>query len=783
MFKNYLTVAMRNLSRHKAYSVINIFGLAIGIASCILILLFVQDELSFDQFHHNPDRIHRVLWDAKFGDNAWKMPLGPVPVADVLTNYPEIAHVTRFRRETRTFRHQTNFRDEKNILFTDPAFFDIFTVTFVSGSPQTALNAPDAIVLTQETAQQYFPNQTPLGKTLELESGDLLRVTGVVKAFPPQSHFHFDFLADLSTVRRFQQQKTGWGSATVFTYLRLKEHASATSVEAKLQDYIDTQGFVKGYAESGGYTRFPLQGLTTIHLTKHRTQQIYIFSFIAGFILLLACINFVNLATARATNRAREVGVRKVLGSNRAQLARQFFFESCLYVTFATILALGLSELGLPILNVLSAKQISTASLISLPVLSSVIVIIAVVALLAGAYPAIFLARFRPITALKTQGGSPKGGVGLRNGLVVIQFAISIVLLVGTLVVQNQIGFMQNKLLGFDKENVLVLHNIRALGSQPKVQTFVEQLGTLPAVKSASVTQSLPGRSFDSTPFKPEQPAAYEQTSLPYVMVDEHYVNALGLKIVDGRNFSPSKFPTDKTAYLINETAAKTLGWNNPIGKTMTLHRQEGTVIGVVQDFHYGSVRKEIRPLILPYIRWGPTYLAIRLNKGNYTEVVSGIKNIWTQMAPNRPFAFTFLDEDYNNLYKREQQMVNIFGLFAALAIFIAALGLFGLASFTAELRTKEIGIRKVLGATVSGIVLMLSKDFICLVLIAFTIATPLAYLLMDFWLQDFAYRINISWWTFALAGGLALLTALLTISWQATKAARTNPIEALRYE
>ena len=790
MFRNYLIVAVRNLLRHRVYSAINILGLAVGMACCILILLFVLDEVSYDRFHEKADRIYRVLWDARYGDNEWTIPKGPIPVAEALADLPEVERTVRMRRERRTLRHGREYVIEGDFFYVEEGFFDVFTAPFVEGDPETALRDPDAVVITEETARRYFRDQDPFGQPLELNDGTLLRVTGVVRGFPLQSHFHFDFLAPLRTLPIVERRQKDWGSATVYTYVVLREGTKASGVETKLREHVERRGLEKHFSRAGGYSRFLLQPLTDIHLRSHLELEleptgdilnVYIFSLVAVFILLLACINFVNLSTARSTNRAREVGVRKVLGSQRAQLVRQFLVESSLYVALAVVLALGLSELGLPFLNGFVGKQLTTGSLSSPFAVLALGGIVTAVAVLAGMYPAFFLSSFWPVQVLRGRVAGRFGGDRLRNGLVVAQFCISIGMLIGTLVVHEQLRYMQHKRLGFDKEHVLVVHGARSLGRQ--VAAFRERLGALAQVAVASVTEGLPGHRFDSTRFVPEQPANYEETSLTYVMVDEHYTEALGLRVVRGRNFAPGDFASDSTAFLINQSAASALGWEEPVGKRMRLTGREGRVIGVVEDFHYGSLRHRVQPLVLPFLRWGRSYVAVRLQPGNVADAVSAVRQVWEKFAPHRPFAYSFLEGDYLRLYESEQRMARVFEVFSGLAIFIACLGLFGLASFTAQQRTKEIGIRKVLGATVENIVLLLSRDFARLVLIAFVVASPIAYYILDRWLQDFAYRIDIGWWVFAASGGLALFVALLTVSVQAIRAATANPVDALRYE
>ena len=790
MFWNYLTVAWRNLLRHPLYAAINVAGLAVGLACCLLVLMLVLDEVSYDRFHEKADRIYRVLWDGQFGDNAWTTPLSPVPVAEALSNVPEVEGAVRMRRERRTLRIGQSPANENGFYYVAPGFFDVFSVHFMAGDPATALRDPDSVVITERTARRYFPGQAPLGQPLNLSDGTTLRVTGVVKGFPQQSHFQFDFLVPLRTLPIVERRKTQWGSATVYTYVVLREQANASAVETKLQEYVNRQGLAASFIRSGGYSRFRLQPMTDIHLRSQYDYEleqngdlvhVYIFSLVAALVLFLACVNFVNLHTALSTSRTREIGIRKVLGSRRGRLVRQFLIESSMHFVLALVLAMGLSELAFSHMEGLTGKQLAMSSLSSPPVALALSGVFVVVAALAGAYPALVLSSFRPSDVFAGRVVAGPGGERLRNGLVVAQFCISIGMLIGVFVIHEQLLFVQHKRLGFDRENVLVVHGARALGRQSHV--FRERLTTLAPVVAASVAQSVPGREFGSVLFRLEQPANNEQTSLTFATVDEHYVEALGLEVTQGRNFAPEEFPSDSTAFLINRSAASILGWEEPVGKRLVLAGREGQVIGVVKDFHYQSLRHRIEPLVLPFLRWGRDCVAVRLHPGNVADAAASVRNLWEELAPDQPFEYSFLDNDYLRLYKNEQRMIRVVQVFSGLAVFIACLGLLGLASFAAAKRKTEIGIRKVLGATVANIVFLLTRDFARHVLIAFVIASPIAYYVLSRWLQDFAYRSNIEWWMFAASGGLAMGIALLTVTGQAIRAATANPVEALRSE
>jgi len=791
MFHNYFKIAFRSMVRHKGYTLINIAGLMISITACILIVLWVVDELGYDRFHAKADRIYRATWNARYGDNEWNIPLVPVPLGPTLENeFPEVERTVSFRAGGMTLRNGDQFQREDKVLFAEQSFFDVFTVSFLSGDPSTALEDPNSIVLTEEAARRYFGEHDPLGRTLEMNDGTLFRVTALVAGFPRQSHFRFDFLVPLKTQPIIEQRKTQWGSATVYTYALLREGESIASLEEKLDSYVQKNIVGSDFAGTSNFSRFPLTPMPDLHLESHLSYEleangnilyVYVFSVIALFILGLACINFVNLSTARSMKRAREVGMRKVLGSVRGQLIRQFLLETFLHVALAVLGAMILTELLLPAFNEFSGKNLS-AFFISTPSAAALLAMCAtLVTFLAGAYPALVLSSFLPVEVLKG-GGSSQHRSNLRKILVVIQFSISIILIAGTLIVRQQLRYVQSKNLGYDKEKVLVIQRASAVGA--RLATFRTRLAAEPSVVDAAAAQYLPGQIFDSTVFTLEQPANYQSTSVTYDMVDPQFADVLKLKMVAGRNFSPL-LATDSSSFVINQSAAKAFGWNNSLGKTIDMGGGfvRGPIIGVVEDFHFESLHHEVKPLILMHSRWRPSNIAVRLHAGRIREGIAAVRTLWSEFVPNAPLSFSFLEEDYQRLYESEQRVEQIFAAFSMLAVVIACLGLFGLASFITEQRTKEIGIRKTLGATAPGIVRLLLKEFGLLIMISFGIAVPFAFLAMNRWLQDFAYRTDISWEVFALAGGITVLVTLLSVSLQSIKASLTNPVEALRYE
>ncbi|MFN7116218.1 MAG: ABC transporter permease [Saprospiraceae bacterium] len=789
MFSNYLKIALRNMSKHKGYTIINLLGLTTGITICFLIFLWVQDEVVYDKFHTKADRIYRTLWKAKYGDNEWEIPLVPVPVAPTLEReFPEVEKATQFYAGGFTLKKEDDFLREQNVLFIDEDFFDVFTVKTISGDPKNAMTDPNAIILTPESAKRYFNDENPVGKTLQRNDGKLLRVAGVVEKFPAQSHFHFEFLSALKNLQFVEERRDHWSSAAVYTYFTLKPGASIVALDKKMQDYVN-KNVADEYNKPGDFTSFPSQALLDIHLRSNLETElepngnityVYLFSIIGFIILTLACINFVNLATARALTRAREVGIRKVLGSARAQLIRQFFMESFAYVMLSVIAAVLIANIILPFFNNFTDKALEINFLNSPILLAVLAVITSVVTILSGAFPALFLSSFIPAKVLKSQLTVTNGKDWLRKTLVVMQFCVSTALIIGTIVVLRQLNFVQNQRLGFDKEHILVIDRAHALGE--KYDVFLQQLRNHPKIEQVTAATSFPGKGFDSSIFRPEQPANYTETSLSYAGVDEYYVDALKLELTQGRNFSGA-LASDSSAFLLNETAAKALGWDNPIGKELDFGVLKGPVVGVVKDFHFESLHHEVKPIVLMRTPWKSPYLAVRFKAGNVSESVAAVQNLWKALSISAPMEFTFLDEDYQKLYEKEQYMAEVFVVFSILAIVIACLGLFGLSAYVAYQRTKEIGIRKVLGANVVDVVLLLSKDFLQLVFIAALLAVPLAWWAMTKWLEDFAYRTPLSWWIFVAAMVAALGIALLTVSFQAIRVALANPVHALKNE
>ncbi len=809
MLKNYLKIALRNLWKNKGFSAINIIGLSVGLATCLLIMLYVMDELSYDKYNEKADRIYRVDGDIQFGGNHFILAVAPEPMGPTLRkDFPQVEQYVRFRNYGGFLvkKGNENLQEDK-VVYTDSTLFNVFTLPMIAGNAKTALKDPKSVVITERIAKKYFnTTDNVVGKTLTINDTGNLKITGVIKNVPTQSHFNFDLFVSMNGSLQ-SWEVNNWVSNNENTYIVLKKGADPKALEAQfdamVEKYVGPQVIsllnikMDEFKKSGNYDRYILTPLTSIHLYSDKVaelgangsiQYVYIFSAIAIFILLIACVNFMNLSTARSSNRAKEVGVRKVLGSLRNNLIAQFLTESILISFIALVLALLLAWALLPYFNQIANKEIGIGLFSKSWLLPSLIVLMLLVGLLAGSYPAFYLSSFQPIVVLK---GKLAGGFRrswLRSSLVVFQFWISIVLIIGTMVIYNQLNYIQNKKLGFNRKQVLVLQNTDPLGSQAK--SFKDEMLKIPGVQSATMTGYLPTSDWRSdSPLFPD--ASLDQkraVSTQTWTVDENYIPTLDMEMAKGRNFS-KQFLTDSSGIIINEAAAKLLGFTDPINKPLYYLNDIKTkdiktyhIIGVVKDFNYNSLRQTVTPLAL-FLGNQTGKIALKINTTNIKGLIAQIENKWRAMVAGQPFSYSFMDEQFNNIYRAEQRISQISVTFAILAILIACLGLFGLVTYAAEQRIKEIGIRKVLGASVVNLVSMLSKDFLKLVTISALIAFPFAYWAMNKWLQDFAYRISISWWVFAVAGFAALAIALMTVSFQAIKAAIANPVKSLRTE
>jgi predicted permease len=788
MIKNYFKIALRNLQRHKAFSLLNISGLAIGMACSIFILLWVQNELSYDRFNSNAKDIYRLTANAE----GFKVAVSPAAMgAGLQSEMPEIKSTVRISKpSTELLEAGTKKFEEKNIFYADSNFLQMFSFKLLKGNRNTALQNPDGILITKNMAKKYFGNEDAIGKIIRKNNHENLIVTGVLANPLSNSHLQFDFILPMSSIESTEDdlKNKSWGNFNFYTYIQLNKSFNANTKNlANLNNRI--KEIYKTHI-SQLKVDFHLQPLTSIHLHsdlqidlpgKGNIQYVNIFFIVALFILLVACINFMNLSTARSERRAKEVGLRKVVGASRTQLMMQFLGESLIISFLSLVIAVGIVWSLLPAFNHLADKNLSFILLNGKLVLM-LIGIALFTGVISGLYPALFLSGFKPINILKGKLKIGGGNLLFRNGLVVTQFAVSIILLVGTAVVYQQLNFIKNKNLGFDKSNLLYMRmhgdlwgKQEALKADLKQNSYTQDFSIISNLPTALTTGNI------DVQWEGKDPNS--QVIVPSMDVDENFIQTFQMKILAGRGFSES-FKGDSSNYILNETAMHLMGMNlnNAVGKSISFGGTKGTVIGVVKDFNFKPLQYAIDPLVLRLNNWGG-YVVVRSQPGNTEATINALGKISHELNPAYPFAYNFLDNDLNNLYKGEQKMGNIFNLFAILAIFISCLGLYGLSAFMSEQRTKEIGVRKVLGASVFSIVYLLSGKFTRLIVIAMVIALPLSWWAINAWLKSFAYRINISWIIFFGACGTALLVALLTVSYESVKAAVANPVNSLRSE
>lgn len=806
MLKNYLKTAWRNLKRNKIFSFINVFGLSVGLACCMLICAYVYSELNYDQYPAQAKQMYRVGLRTIENNGVSEYPMVDIAVAQGIKNmFPEVTETTRLSGRGPVFvKYNDRQFKEEHVQLVDPNFLQLFSIPLIDGDNKTCLTDPSGMVITKAMSVKYFGNQQALGKTLAID-GKPYKVTGVIDKVPDDSHFHGD--AFLSLTPFTENAKQTWSNIGFFTYIVLDKNADAKKLEAAFPEMVrkfvvpeiahDMGTSVAQAVKAVNTFLFYLQPLSEIHLhsaTKYELEAngdihyVYIFAALAAFILILAGINFTNLSTASSAKRSKEVGIRKVLGSEKSGLVSQFLTESVMLTVFALLLALGLVYLLLPMFNNLAGKHIQPAFFLSRKAIAIELFTAFVVGILAGIYPAFFLSSFQIISVLKGNSATKAEGKGaLRSGLIIFQFAVSTALIISTFVVYQQLHFMQNKKLGYDKEQVLVINDTYTLGHN--VDAFKNQLLRNPQITSATISSAVPGKSggMDGTQITAKEfddKGGHADIHTNIYHVDESYVPTLGLQVIKGRNFYPS-FPGDSMSVLVNEALVKGLGWGNadPVGKTIVRSaRSQYKVVGVIKDFHYASAKQKIAPLML-LSGHNTGSVILKVKTGDIKSLITNIKAEWDSMRPEAPFSYSFLDEQYASLYASEQQTGKIFTVFSCVALIIASLGLFGLAAFMIRLRVREIGIRKVLGASTGSITVMLSKEFLKLIVIASVIAFPVTWFAMNKWLQDFAYRISIQWWVFPLAGAIALLVAALTISFQSVKAALANPVKSLRSE
>ena len=806
MFKNYLLISLRNIKKSKVYTLINLAGFAVGIASCFIILTHIRYELSFDRFHENAGRIYRVALERTRPDRTryWGWNTPRVSEA-MMSDYPEVVKRVRILTETgpTQLKHDGFGMLERKVLYTDPEFFEMFSIPVIKGDQLTYFQEPNSIVLTQEAARKYFGSEDPIGKVLTVsnwwEENKPHVVTGILDNLPANSHFHYNFLIPLAATEVIEHD---WGAWYCFNYVMLSEGADWKALEAKLPGMVDRyyptlfEGGEEEYRDflSKGHSyRYFLQPLTDIHLMsriEHELEPVgnityvYLFAVIAGFILILACVNFINLSTARSVTRAREVGVRKVLGSFRRQLIGQFLFESILLTFLAMVLGIGLTAILLPAFCNLTGADLNLVSFPYPLVVPSLLAFAVLIGIFSGGYPAFFLSSFQPVSVLKSSARTKVSKVFLRNFLVVFQFTVSIALIIGTLLVKKQVDFMLSKDLGYDKANLLVIENTRALGKS--VEAFKTTLKNDPDVL-ATGGGSYPGMASHTISTRARGVPSAPSVSIYNIGGDYEYLDTLGIPVVAGRKYGKDdKMDRDHRTIMLNESAAKALGLDDPVGKELEWGDRGIPIQGIIKDFHFRSLHNDIAPFAFLHIDNDQAIapcVTVRISPGSMTSVRPRVEEVWKRFSGGLVFQYSILDERLADWYVSESRAGIISGIFSTLAVFIGCLGLFGLAAFTTEQRTREVGIRKVLGASTPNIIFFFIKDFLKLVGIAFFLAVPVSYVVISRWLQNYAYSINPGALPFVLAGAITMAIALLTVGFQVVRAALADPVKSLRYE
>lgn len=795
MFRNYIKIALRNLWRRRGFSLINIVGLAIGMTAGFLILLYVNFERSYDQFHTKGDRIYRVVSDIKTPSDSFDIPVAAWAVSPNLEKqFPEIEAAVRILGTNMLVRKEKLKFKEGNVFAVDSAFFNVFDFKLIQGDPNLAVKKPFSIVLSETTAKKYFGDQNPMGKSLKImEKGHNVTVTGIMKDIPANSHLSADIIVSLTTytqvIDKDSDLDNAWGNYDPASYILVNENTNPDQLQAKFPDFLERNSGDE-MRESKMFVTLFIEPFKKVYLHSTRGRNasanitnVYIFSIIALFILLIASINFINLTTARSVERAKEVGIRKVVGAEKQQLALQFIGESIIICLIAFLVTIVLTAVVLPFFNDMAGKVVSTGIFATPTHILTLFTLSLTIGIVAGLYPSIVLASFKPIQVLKGNFSTGTKGVFLRKSLVITQFTISIALIIGTIIIYNQMRYMRNQELGFNKEQLLVLET-NATESQETLKQIVDKL---PGVISTSYGSSTPGGGNSSAYSEIQNKKGDLQiANLKLYFVDYKHIPQFDLKLVAGRGFS-KEFASDSTkAMVVNEETIKLLGYSNPeeaIGAKFKQWGREGQIIGVIKDFHFRSLQQKIAPLTMRIEPNRYNKFTVKLNSKNVTQTIASIEKTWQSILPNTPFDYYFLDEFFNRQYRSEERFGNLFLSFAILAILISCLGLLGLAAYSTLQRRREIGIRKVIGASVSGIINLLSIDFLKLVFIAFIIASPVTWYVMHQWLQDFAYKIEIQWWVFLFAGGAAGGIAVLTVSFHALKASLTNPIKSLRTE
>lgn len=806
MIKNYLLIAFRNTLRNRAYTFINLLGLAIGIASSILILLFVLDEVSFDRHHEHYRDIYRICIKGKIQGNEVEAALSNAPMGATLkSDFPEVEDFTRvftFDGDPKVSYEEKVFIEE-NFYYVDSTFFNVFSSKVIYGNPEGMLSRPNTVVLTEEIANKYFGNEDPVGQLLQVgQEEENFEVTGVVKGFPENSHFRFNMLGSMTSI--YLANWSQWLGNNNYTYIRMKEDADPEQLEAKFPDLIaqhmgteleEILGLtMEEFFATGNTYGYYLQELKDIHLRSDlqfeinpggSRSSVIIFSVIALFLILIASINFMNLATASASRRATEVGIRKLAGADKKKLVRQFIVESFLITVLSLILAIVLVELLLPGFNNIAGKELELNSLGTLRLLAGLLFISLFVGLVSGSYPAFFLSSFKPVDVLKSGAMRGARGSALRRILVTFQFVVTIVLFICTILVNRQMNYLQDKELGFKKENLVVIDRIYVLEDQ--IEAFRQELLKNPSVLQVTVSSAVPGGLIGDNAYLPEGASTNETHAINNLWCDWYFQDAYELEMVEGRWFQQDN-PTDSSALILSESAVRAFSFEDPLNKR--LYTQFGDdsgdphqVIGVVKDFHFQSLHQEVRPLIIQFNSQNFYQMSVKISGTNTGMTLEYIEKIWNLFRERQPIHMTFLEEELSALYNNEEKTAIIFNIFSILAIFIAALGLLGLASFSAAQRTKEVGIRKAMGASISSVLVSLSREYIWLILLATLLAWPLGYFYMKDWLQDYPSRVDLDPVVFVISSLMAFVIAAVTVLMRVYQSASANPVKSLRYE
>ncbi len=821
MFRNYLTIALRNLRKQRFFALINVFGLAIGIAACLVIVLLVVHELSYDRYNTNAERIVRLNTEIKFGENHFHMASGNAVMAELLPqSFPEVEKVVRFRSWGKRMVHRPESTDQarENTVWADSTVFSVFSIQVLQGDSRSALREPNSVAISKKMADKYFPNGNALGQTLILDRDWAHKVTAVYTDIPDASHFHFDLMVAMTGLEE-SKSVTLVSGGDFNIYILMRPGSDAKALEAKFPAFVEKHvgpqiaAVIGGdftmekFRASGNIWEYTLTPLLDIHLRSALMDEIesngnityvYLFSVIALFILLIACINFMNMSTARSANRAREVGIRKVMGSLRSHLVRQFLTEAFLLTSIAFIIALALAYFFLPVFNTLAERDLQVP--FGSPLFYCVVIVAAIlVGALSGLYPSFFLSAFQPANVLKGKISLGMKSGSVRSALVVFQFVISIFLIIGTLTVYRQLKFIQTKNLGFDRDQVIVVKETSILGNN--LEAFRNEVLKSSSISGATISSYLPvdgsWRSSDTFWKEGQQPTQEnidQMVSLQKWAVDYDYINTLGMKIRKGRGFS-REFPSDSSAVVVNQAAVKKFNFEDPIGQKISTFSEQNadgtpdrtkmrswTIVGVLDDFHFESMKNNITPLGL-FLEPSNSNVIVRFQASNTALVIQSLEKAWKDLSPGQAFSYSFLDDDFGRMYSAERRFGQIFFLFSCLAIVIACLGLFALTAFTAEQRTKEIGIRKVLGASVFSIIYLMSREFGKLIAIAFIVTVPAAWFSVRWWLATYSYRAPIGWELYAAAGMLAFVITIMTMAYQSVRAATANPVKALRTE